>query len=115
MTAHADKFDPDEADWIGRRARTRTARRSARITDTAGGTLVPLPMLGELIDLQRNLEVFATAGAQEIALPPNGRMQFPKLTGGEHRVLGRRGQRRSPRASRRPATSTSRPRSSACW
>ena len=39
-------------------------------------------MLGELIDLQRNLEVFAAAGAQEIALPPNGRMQFPKLTGG---------------------------------
>ena len=39
-------------------------------------------MLGELIDLQRNLEVFAAAGAQEVALPPNGRMQFPKLTGG---------------------------------
>ena len=39
-------------------------------------------MLGELIDLQRNLEAFAAAGAQEIALPPNGRIQFPKLTGG---------------------------------
>src|SRR4030095_13272944 len=34
------------------------------------------------IDLQRNLESFSTAGAQEIALPPNGRIQFPKLTGG---------------------------------
>src|SRR5258707_8523522 len=37
-------------------------------------------MLGELIDLQRSLEVFAVAGAQEVALPPNGRVQFPKLT-----------------------------------
>jgi HK97 family phage major capsid protein len=80
MTAQAKKFDPDEADWIGRRAGLRT---KALVTDndTAGGTLVPLPMLGELIDLQRSLEVFATAGAQEVALPPNGRVQFPKLTG----------------------------------
>ncbi len=37
-------------------------------------------MLGELIDLQRNLEAFANAGAREIALPPSGRFQFPKLT-----------------------------------
>ena len=39
-------------------------------------------MLGELIDLQRSLECFAAAGAREIALPPNGRVQCPKLTGG---------------------------------
>src|SRR5262249_34307006 len=49
---------------------------------TAGGTLVQFPVLGELIGLQRNMEVFANAGCQEIALPPNGRIQFPKLTGG---------------------------------
>jgi len=36
--------------------------------------------LGELIDLQRNIEAFASAGATEIALPPNGRIQYPKLT-----------------------------------
>jgi HK97 family phage major capsid protein len=42
--------------------------------------MVPLPMLGELIDLQRSMEVFATAGAREVALPPGGRIQFPKLT-----------------------------------
>jgi HK97 family phage major capsid protein len=79
MTAHAEKFDPDEADWIGRRL---SLHRKAlgTLTDTAGGTMVPLPMLGELIDLQRSLEVFATAGAREVALPPNGRIQFPKLT-----------------------------------
>jgi HK97 family phage major capsid protein len=38
-------------------------------------------VLGELIDLQRSMEVFASAVAQEVALPPNGRVQFPKLTG----------------------------------
>jgi HK97 family phage major capsid protein len=78
MTAQARKFDPDEADWIGRRLR---AKALGTLTDTAGGTLVQLPVLGELIDLQRSMEVFASAGAQEVALPPNGRVQFPKLTG----------------------------------
>lgn len=77
MTAHAGRFDPDEADWLTRRLRTKALGTTL---DTAGGSLVSLPMLGELIDLQRNLEAFATAGAREIALPPNGRIQFPKLT-----------------------------------
>ena len=79
MTAHADKYDPDEADWIGRRLNPHR-KALGTVTDTAGGTLVPLPLLGELIDLQRSLEVFASAGAREVALPPNGRVQFPKLT-----------------------------------
>jgi hypothetical protein len=79
MTAHADKFDPEEADWIARRAGFH--RKSlGTLVDTAGGTMVPLPLLGELIDLQRSMEVFASAGAREVALPPNGRIQFPKLT-----------------------------------
>ena len=80
MTAHAEKFDPDEADWLGRRIGLR-GKSLGTLTDTAGGTFVPLPMLGELIDLQRSLEVFANAGSREVALPPNGRVQFPKLTG----------------------------------
>lgn len=79
MTANAAKYDPDEADWIGRRLNPHR-KALGTVTDTAGGTFVPLPMLGELIDLQRSLEVFATAGAREVALPPNGRVQFPKLT-----------------------------------
>ena len=81
MTAQLDKYDPDEADWLTRRAGFRT-KALGTIDDTAGGTFVPLPMLGELIDLQRNLEAMAAAGSREIALPPNGRIQFPKLTGG---------------------------------
>jgi HK97 family phage major capsid protein len=81
MTAQADRFDPDEADWLVRRAGLRT-KALGSLNDLAGGTLVGLPVLGELIELQRNLEAVSNAGAQELALPPNGRIQFPKLTGG---------------------------------
>jgi len=82
LTAHANQFDPEEADWLSRRGYTLRGKALGTTNDLAGGTFVPLPMLGELIDLQRNLEAFSVAGAQEIALPPNGRIQFPKLTGG---------------------------------
>jgi HK97 family phage major capsid protein len=81
MCAHRDKFDPDEADWIARRVGIKT-KALGSVSDIAGGVLVGFPMLGELIELQRNMEAFANAGAQEIALPPNGRIQFPKLSGG---------------------------------
>jgi len=81
MTVYQDRFDPEEADWIARKINMRTKAMGA-LSDIAGGTLVGAPVLGELIDLQRNMETFANAGCQEIALPPNGRIQFPKLTGG---------------------------------
>jgi HK97 family phage major capsid protein len=77
MSADAGRFDPDEARWLQLKTKA-----LGTISDIAGGSLVKLPVLGELIELQRNLEVFAAAGAQEIALPPNGRIQFPKQTGG---------------------------------
>src|SRR5262249_48866801 len=81
MIADAARFDPDEAAWISQKLGLRT-KALGTIQDTAGGSLVRFPVLGELIELQRNMEVFAAAGAQEVALPPNGRLQFPKLTGG---------------------------------
>jgi HK97 family phage major capsid protein len=85
MAADAGRFDPDEAAWIAKRAggfSPPVLKALGTISDVAGGSLVSFPVLGELIELQRNLEVFAAAGAQEVALPPNGRLQFPKLTGG---------------------------------
>jgi HK97 family phage major capsid protein len=88
MTAQEGRFDPDEALWIANRIGRAggfippVTKALGTLSDLAGGSLVRLPVLGELIDLQRNLEAFAAAGAQEIALPPNGRIQFPKLTGG---------------------------------
>lgn len=81
MAANLGRFDPDEARWLSDRLNLRT-KALGTLIDTAGGSLVELPMLGELIELQRNLEAFTSAGAREIALPPNGRLQFPKLTGG---------------------------------
>ena len=79
MTAQAKKFDPDEADWIGRRTGLRSKALGTTVL-TDGGTLVQQFVLGELIELQRAMEVFSTAGAREVALPPNGRVSFPKLT-----------------------------------
>lgn len=71
-------YDPDEHHWLNKRM----SRALGTIDDTAGGTLVGFPTLGELIELQRNLEVFSKAGASQGALPPNGRIQYPKQTGG---------------------------------
>ncbi len=68
-------YDPEETNWIRQKA-------MGTISDTAGGSLVPFPVLGDMIDLQRNLEVFTRAGASEITLPPNGQIDYPKLTGG---------------------------------
>ena len=79
MTAQARKFDPDEADWIGRKAGLRSKALGTTV-NTDGGTLVQQFVLGELIELQRAMEVFSTSGAREVALPPNGRVSFPKLT-----------------------------------
>ena len=84
MTAHAGKFDPDEADWLGRRTGTGGGggfRRKALTLAGDADAFFQLPVLGELIDLQRNLEAFAAAGATETALPPAGRLAFPKVTG----------------------------------
>jgi len=81
-------LDPYEAAHLARRANWNAGqigtlqKAIGTISDAAGGVLVGFPTLGELIDIQRNLEVFANAGATEIGLPPNGRIQFPKLTGG---------------------------------
>ncbi len=79
MTVHAGRFDPDEADWIGRRT-GRFARKALTLAGETDG-FFQAPVLGELVELQRYLEVFAAAGASEIALPPTGRIQFPKVTG----------------------------------
>ncbi len=78
MAATTGNFDPDEADWLGRRAGLR--RKALTLAGDTDGFL-QLPVLGELIDLQRNMEAFAAAGAREVALPPHGRITFPKVTG----------------------------------
>lgn len=74
-------YDPDEFRHQ-LKAKGFSGKALGTLIDTAGGTFVPGPVLGELIDLQRNQEVFARAGATEIGMAPNGSMMYPKLTGG---------------------------------
>ena len=50
------------------------------VTDTTGGTLVPLAAQGDLIELLRNQEALSKAGAQTFPLPPQGNISFPRQT-----------------------------------
>lgn len=75
-------YDLDEVAWHIKKSGAYESKALNTMVDTAGGYVVPPPVLGDLIDLQRNLEVFSNAGASNVDLPPNGRIQFPKLTGG---------------------------------
>lgn len=51
------------------------------VSDTTGGTLVPLAAQGELIEMLRNQEAVSKAGAQTFPLPPQGSITFPRQTG----------------------------------
>lgn len=83
IKGHQGQYDPNEANALFRKGFFRGVQKAFGTTsDAAGGVLVGFPTLGELIDLQRNMEVFPSAGATEVSLPPNGRIQFPKLAGG---------------------------------
>jgi HK97 family phage major capsid protein len=71
----------DELNWIARRVGSERLEKtlSASIS-TAGGALVAFPGQGELIELLRPREIFTRAGAQEIDLPPQGAIRFPRVT-----------------------------------
>lgn len=57
-------------------------RKTLSWTDeTALGSFVSPPVQGEMIDLLRNNETFLKAGATMLAMPPNGRIVYPKHTG----------------------------------
>lgn len=50
------------------------------VDETAGGSLVAPPQMGELIQLLRNNEVLMAAGARMIPMPPSGRAVWPRQT-----------------------------------
>lgn len=79
MVANAEGVDPLEAQWLARKMGMRQ-KDLGTTDDNTGGVLVGFPTLMELVDIQRNIEVFSRAGATETGLPANGRMQYPKLT-----------------------------------
>lgn len=66
-------FDPTEAAYY--------SKAMGSVSDIVGGTLVGFPTLGELVEMQKNLETFSRAGASQIALPSNGRLSLPRHTG----------------------------------
>ncbi len=75
-------LDPDELRHKAARGDTLAQKALNTLSDITGGATVPAAQLGDLIELQRNVEVFSRAGANNVTLPPNGRMTFPKLTAG---------------------------------
>lgn len=76
-------FDPDQVRWAAMKSLTGDALQKTlgTLNDLAGGSFVPGPGFGELIDLQRNMEIFSRLGVRDIPLPPQGRISFPKQTG----------------------------------
>lgn len=49
--------------------------------DTLGGSLIPLPPTGDLIELFRAATVMGRVGAEQITLPPGGSIRWPRETG----------------------------------
>lgn len=80
MKGWGNQYDPDEARWHLQKGNIREKTLNT-LADTQGGVLRGFPTLGDIIDFQRNLEVFTRAGATEISLPPNGMLSFPKQVG----------------------------------
>ena len=76
-------MDPDEIRWQIRQMIGMGAIKQdlSSFDDTLGGVLYGPTQQGEMIDLLRAREMFANAGAREITLPPNGRIQFPRHAG----------------------------------
>jgi HK97 family phage major capsid protein len=76
-------FDPDEAMWLARRLSGGTVKKTAMsyLSDSIGGTLVPPPVQGELIELVRPRECLMQAGATSVPIPANGRITWPRQTG----------------------------------
>lgn len=48
------------------------------LDQTAGGSIVAPPILGEMIPVLRNKSVLNQIGATTVSLPPNGQIQYPR-------------------------------------
>lgn len=72
-------YDPNEVSQL-RMKQWGVTKALSWIDETTGGALVAPPLMGELIQLLRNNEALMAAGARTIALPPNGRLTFPRQT-----------------------------------
>lgn len=78
MYVSSEKADPDEVEYL----KAKREKSLGTFPATAGGSLVPPPMLSsEVIDLQRNAQVFTQLGAREVSLPPQGTVRYARQTG----------------------------------
>jgi HK97 family phage major capsid protein len=75
-------FDPRELDYLEKEGFGQIRKDMSANVTTTGGSLVAFASQGELIEMLRGVEVFARAGAQEIDLPPQGTIRFPRVTSG---------------------------------
>lgn len=81
LAAGVAGYDPDRLHDLTAKGVLSTKALNTMV-DSAGGFTVAPPVLGDLIDLQRNMEVFSRAGATNLTLPANGMIDYPKLVGG---------------------------------
>ena len=86
--AGVDGYDLDEGAWLARRVLKSATPGTpvyktamSYLSDTIGGTLVPPPVQGELIELIRPRECLMQAGATSVPLPANGKIVWPRQTG----------------------------------
>ncbi len=74
---------PDEMAWIRQRQYKSLGygqKDLSWLNEFVGGSLVPPPEMGELIELLRNKEALVNAGARTVPLPPQGRLKYPRQT-----------------------------------
>ena len=100
MTAHADRFDPDEADWIARRLghAHQGARHAQRHRRRDAGAAADARRADRPAAEPGGVRRGRGAGGRAAAERPH---PVPEADRRLDRLLGRRGDARSPRASRR--------------
>ena len=73
--------DADQRNWVAQKIGGTVGQAISWSSDPAGALVANAP-LGELIELIRAKSVLDQAGATEISLPPNGKIDFPRHTSG---------------------------------
>lgn len=76
MNTNLQSLDQDEYQYI--------AKQLTAGVQTTGGSFIPGPAQGEIIDLLRAQALFGGAirGMREVTLPPQGSIEFPRVTSG---------------------------------
>ncbi len=80
MASSMTGFDPDEYAYVMKSIGLQ--KDLSANNATTGGALVAFASQGELIEQLRAVEVMSQAGAQQITLPPQGSIAFPRQTSG---------------------------------